>query len=177
MCVASCRLPTPTTQTRSTGSGSPSSCTLGEGRGMLGGSGSACKGVCALAPRLLHILPTLILHATFLRDMERHLGWLRTTIIYVGSGIFGNLMSAIVTPYYPTVGRLLSTPRHTQKHLQTLPFTPLPFPSRPLHSPPVPSHPLPLLSPSPSSPALSLPSPPLLSLPPPLLHRRAHTAA
>ena len=135
---------------------------------MLGGSGAACKGVCALAPRVLHILPTLILHATFLRDMERHLGWLRTTIIYVGSGIFGNLMSAIVTPYYPTVGRLLSTPRHTQKHLQTLPFTPLPFPSRPLHSPPVP---FPLFS----CPLPPLSSPPLP--PPPLLHRRAHTAA
>lgn len=61
--------------------------------------------MCALPPSLLHILPTLILHATCLRDIERHLGWLRTTIIYVGSGIFGNLLSAIVTPYYPTVGQ------------------------------------------------------------------------
>ena len=59
---------------------------------------------------ILHILPTLLLHATLLRDMERHLGWLKITIIYVGSGIFGNLLSAIVTPYYPTVSC------HTKKH-------------------------------------------------------------
>ena len=60
------------------------------------------QSVCLLY-RFFHIIPTLILHATFLRDLERHLGWVRTSIIYLGSGIFGNLLSAVVTPYYPTV--------------------------------------------------------------------------
>jgi membrane associated rhomboid family serine protease len=35
--------------------------------------------------------------------MEKMAGWLRIAIIYIFSGIGGNLLSAIVTPYQPEV--------------------------------------------------------------------------
>lgn len=53
---------------------------------------------------IFQIIPTIFFHFTFLRDLERHLGWLRTCIIYIGSGVFGNLLSAVITPYYPSTG-------------------------------------------------------------------------
>jgi hypothetical protein len=36
--------------------------------------------------------------------VEKYLGWLRTTIIYLGSGFGGNLVSIIFLPYNPEVG-------------------------------------------------------------------------
>ncbi|XP_028406594.1 inactive rhomboid protein 1-like isoform X2 [Dendronephthya gigantea] len=53
---------------------------------------------------ILHLLITLIFHFTILKDMEKMAGWLRIAIIYIFSGIGGNLLSAIITPYQPEVG-------------------------------------------------------------------------
>ena len=41
--------------------------------------------------------------------MEKMAGWHRIAIIYIFSGIGGNLLSAIVTPYQPEVRSIVST--------------------------------------------------------------------
>ena len=46
---------------------------------------------------------TLAFHFLILRHVEKYLGWLRTTIIYIGSGIGGNIVSAVFVPYNPEV--------------------------------------------------------------------------
>jgi len=48
---------------------------------------------------------------TVLRDMEKLAGWLRISIIYMMSGITGNLGSAIFLPYRAEVGLPLSDRR------------------------------------------------------------------
>lgn len=53
---------------------------------------------------VLHIIIVLIFNFTVLRDIEKMAGWLRTTLIYMLSGIGGNLWSAILIPYEPEVG-------------------------------------------------------------------------
>ena len=53
--------------------------------------------------RILHLCITLAFHFTILKDMEKMAGWHRIAIIYICSGIGGNLLSAIVTPYQPEV--------------------------------------------------------------------------
>ncbi|CAB3978902.1 inactive rhomboid 1-like isoform X2 [Paramuricea clavata] len=53
---------------------------------------------------ILHLCITLAFHFTILKDMEKMAGWHRIAIIYICSGIGGNLLSAIVTPYQPEVG-------------------------------------------------------------------------
>lgn len=46
---------------------------------------------------------------TILRDLEKLAGWLRISIIYIISGITGNLASAIFLPYRAEVmGKLRS---------------------------------------------------------------------
>lgn len=45
----------------------------------------------------------LIFNFTILRDIEKMAGWLRTTLIYMLSGIGGNLWSSILIPYEPEV--------------------------------------------------------------------------
>ncbi|XP_062716954.1 inactive rhomboid protein 1 isoform X2 [Aedes albopictus] len=57
---------------------------------------------------ILHILLTLAFQYILLADLERLLGSLRTAILYIGSGIAGNLTSAIFVPYRPEVGPLPS---------------------------------------------------------------------
>lgn len=52
---------------------------------------------------ILHILLTLAFQHILLADLERLLGSLRTAILYIGSGIAGNLTSAIFVPYRPEV--------------------------------------------------------------------------
>lgn len=52
---------------------------------------------------ILHILLTLAFQYILLADLERLLGSLRTAILYIGSGIAGNLTSAIFVPYRPEV--------------------------------------------------------------------------
>ena len=53
--------------------------------------------------RILHVIIVLIFNFTILRDIEKMAGWLRTTLIYMLSGIGGNLWSSILIPYEPEV--------------------------------------------------------------------------
>ncbi len=48
---------------------------------------------------LLHCLVSVIFQMTILRDLEKVAGWLRISIIYIVSGITGNLASALFLPY------------------------------------------------------------------------------
>lgn len=49
--------------------------------------------------RILHCLVSVFFQMTVLRDIEKLAGWLRISIIYMLSGITGNLASAIFLPY------------------------------------------------------------------------------
>uniref|UniRef100_A0A8C2DB22 Inactive rhomboid protein n=1 Tax=Cyprinus carpio TaxID=7962 RepID=A0A8C2DB22_CYPCA len=53
---------------------------------------------------LLHCLVSVIFQMTILRDLEKLAGWLRISIIYIVSGITGNLASALFLPYRAEVG-------------------------------------------------------------------------
>lgn len=53
---------------------------------------------------ILHVIIILIFNFTILRDIEKMAGWLRTMLIYMLSGIGGNLYSSILIPYEPEVG-------------------------------------------------------------------------
>ncbi|XP_063046244.1 inactive rhomboid protein 1 isoform X2 [Engraulis encrasicolus] len=53
---------------------------------------------------LLHCLVSVCFQMTILRDLEKLAGWLRISIIYILSGITGNLASAIFLPYRAEVG-------------------------------------------------------------------------
>lgn len=52
---------------------------------------------------ILHLAITIAFQHIFLSDLERLLGPLRTAIIYIASGIAGNLTSSIFVPYRPEV--------------------------------------------------------------------------
>lgn len=52
---------------------------------------------------ILHLAITIAFQHIFLSDLERLLGPLRTAIIYIASGIAGNLTSSILVPYRPEV--------------------------------------------------------------------------
>ncbi|XP_032896880.1 inactive rhomboid protein 1 isoform X2 [Amblyraja radiata] len=53
---------------------------------------------------ILHCLVSICFQMTILRDLEKLAGWLRISIIYILSGITGNLASAIFLPYRAEVG-------------------------------------------------------------------------
>uniref|UniRef100_A0A3P9K788 Inactive rhomboid protein n=1 Tax=Oryzias latipes TaxID=8090 RepID=A0A3P9K788_ORYLA len=53
---------------------------------------------------ILHCLVSVVFQMTILRDLEKLAGWLRISIIYILSGITGNLASAIFLPYRAEVG-------------------------------------------------------------------------
>ncbi|XP_038130134.1 inactive rhomboid protein 1 isoform X3 [Cyprinodon tularosa] len=53
---------------------------------------------------VLHCLVSVLFQMTVLRDLEKLAGWLRISIIYMLSGITGNLASAIFLPYRAEVG-------------------------------------------------------------------------
>ncbi|KAG7491836.1 hypothetical protein MATL_G00008410 [Megalops atlanticus] len=53
---------------------------------------------------ILHCLVSVCFQMTILRDLEKLAGWLRISIIYIVSGITGNLASAIFLPYKAEVG-------------------------------------------------------------------------
>ncbi|KAM5135773.1 inactive rhomboid protein 2 isoform 1-T2 [Mantella aurantiaca] len=53
---------------------------------------------------VIHCLVSMIFQMTVLRDLEKLAGWLRISIIYVLSGITGNLASALFLPYRAEVG-------------------------------------------------------------------------
>jgi len=38
-----------------------------------------------------------------MRDVEKHIGWFRIGIIYLGSGFAGNIFSGTFIPYLPVV--------------------------------------------------------------------------
>ncbi|XP_007431905.1 inactive rhomboid protein 2 isoform X1 [Python bivittatus] len=53
---------------------------------------------------IIHCMVSVIFQMTVLRDLEKLAGWLRITIIFILSGITGNLASAIFLPYRAEVG-------------------------------------------------------------------------
>ncbi|XP_062234639.1 inactive rhomboid protein 1 isoform X2 [Platichthys flesus] len=53
---------------------------------------------------ILHCLVSVLFQMTVLRDIEKLAGWLRISIVYMLSGITGNLASAIFLPYRAEVG-------------------------------------------------------------------------
>ncbi|XP_023675751.1 inactive rhomboid protein 2 [Paramormyrops kingsleyae] len=53
---------------------------------------------------LLHCLVSVVFQMTVLRDLEKLAGWARIAIIYIFSGITGNLGSALFVPYRAEVG-------------------------------------------------------------------------
>ncbi|GAB0096721.1 Inactive rhomboid protein 1 [Sergentomyia squamirostris] len=57
---------------------------------------------------VLHLIITVAFQHVFLADLERLLGPIRTAVLYICSGIAGNLTSAIFVPYKPEVGPLAS---------------------------------------------------------------------
>jgi membrane associated rhomboid family serine protease len=46
-----------------------------------------------------HIMITIVIHMVILRDLEKLAGPLRTSCIYFGSGIAGNLASVLLEPH------------------------------------------------------------------------------
>ncbi|XP_072846583.2 inactive rhomboid protein 2 [Pogona vitticeps] len=53
---------------------------------------------------IIHCLVSVVFQMTVLRDLEKLAGWLRITIIFILSGITGNLASALFLPYRAEVG-------------------------------------------------------------------------
>lgn len=53
---------------------------------------------------VVHCLVSVVFQMTILRDLEKLAGWHRIAIIFVLSGITGNLASAIFLPYRAEVG-------------------------------------------------------------------------
>uniref|UniRef100_A0A3P9MHU2 Inactive rhomboid protein n=1 Tax=Oryzias latipes TaxID=8090 RepID=A0A3P9MHU2_ORYLA len=53
---------------------------------------------------LLHCVVSVVFQMTILRDLEKLAGWGRISVIYILSGITGNLASALFLPYRAEVG-------------------------------------------------------------------------
>ncbi|CAJ0961784.1 unnamed protein product, partial [Mesorhabditis belari] len=53
---------------------------------------------------IIHCSLTVFLQLWLMRDLEYMLGWKRMAILYLGSGIGGNLASSIFVPFQPQVG-------------------------------------------------------------------------
>lgn len=53
---------------------------------------------------ILHCALTVVIHWYYMRDLEKLIGTTRMTFLYMGSGIGGNLASALLMPYKPEVG-------------------------------------------------------------------------
>ena len=49
--------------------------------------------------RIFHLLQTLVFNIIILRNLEKYLGWLSTCILYMGSGVGGNVISGVFVPY------------------------------------------------------------------------------
>lgn len=54
--------------------------------------------------RIIHVILTFLVQFIFMRDLEKLIGWFRLSLIYLGSGIGGNLASAVFVPYATEVG-------------------------------------------------------------------------
>lgn len=61
----------------------------------------------SVSHRIIHCLVSVVFQMTVLRDLEKLAGWLRITIIFILSGITGNLASAIFLPYRAEVRKLM----------------------------------------------------------------------
>ena len=48
---------------------------------------------------IIHLVITVAFQHILLSDLERLIGPMRTAIIYIGSGVAGNMTSAIFVPY------------------------------------------------------------------------------
>lgn len=71
--------------------------------------------------RILHCLVSVLFQMTVLRDLEKLAGWLRISIIYVLSGVTGNLASSIFLPYRAEVQSGCGSEKHRhRKHLKLL---------------------------------------------------------
>lgn len=62
--------------------------------------------LCLCVCRLLHCVVSVVFQMTILRDLEKLAGWVRISIIYILSGITGNLASALFLPYRAEVSFL-----------------------------------------------------------------------
>ena len=55
--------------------------------------------IFSLNLRIIHLAMTVCLQYWLMRDLEKLVGSARIAIIYLGSGMVGNLASAIFVPY------------------------------------------------------------------------------
>ena len=60
--------------------------------------------------RLLHLLVTLVFQLWLMLDMEKLVGSIRMAILYMGSGVAGNLASCTFMPYLVDVGTWPAAP-------------------------------------------------------------------
>ena len=66
-----------------------------------------CVDIPLLCASVLHLALTLIVQMTVGRHIEKLIGWFRIGMIYVLSGIAGNLVSAVFVPYQAEVSVVL----------------------------------------------------------------------
>lgn len=59
---------------------------------------------CAPLASVVHCFVSVVFQMTILRDLEKLAGWHRIAIIFILSGITGNLASALFLPYRAEVG-------------------------------------------------------------------------
>ncbi|KAM3827048.1 inactive rhomboid protein 1 isoform 4-T4 [Vipera latastei] len=106
--VASSPSSTPRCQIRSTACGCHCSFMQGKGHELLSLEtqvlGPLGHHIFSLRDRILHCLVSVCFQMTILRDLEKLAGWHRISLIYLFSGITGNLASAIFLPYRAEVG-------------------------------------------------------------------------
>lgn len=62
--------------------------------------------VVILCFRILHLAVTIFIQYFLMRDLEKLTGAVRIGFIYIGSGVAGNLASAIFVPYRADVSLL-----------------------------------------------------------------------
>jgi membrane associated rhomboid family serine protease len=56
---------------------------------------------------ILHLATTIVIQYFLMRDLEKLTGSLRIALIYLGSGVAGNLGSAIFVPYRADVSKIM----------------------------------------------------------------------
>lgn len=56
---------------------------------------------------ILHLATTIVIQYFLMRDLEKLTGSLRIALIYLGSGVAGNLGSAIFVPYRADVSKFI----------------------------------------------------------------------
>ena len=72
---------------------------------------------------LIHLIVTVLFQGFVMRDVEKLAGCIRIAVIYFGSGIAGNLASAIFLPYQVEVRFLFISPiLLSLKNFDNIPF-------------------------------------------------------